>query len=91
MFFDISEGPLLYLINILYTHAAGSLNTSPYDTQVRLQGGAYPSSGTVEVYLNNQWGTVCYNEILFDTYAANTACRQLGYTNSLNTNAVTDS
>ena len=74
-----------------YTHAVGSLYTSPYDTQVRLRGGAYPSSGKLEVYLNNQWGTVCYDELEFDISAANTACRQLGYTNSPNTNAVTDS
>ena len=50
----------------------GSLYTSPYDTQVRLRGGAYPSSGKLEVYLNNQWGTVCYDELEFDISAANT-------------------
>ena len=79
------------LLTSYHPHAAGSLNTSPYDTQVRLQGGTYRSSGTLEVYLNSQWGTVCYDELEFDTDAANTACRQLGYTNSPNVNPVTDS
>ena len=49
----------------------------------------YHSSGTLEVYLNNRWGTVCYYG--FTTSAANTACHQLGYTNYLNLNFVTDS
>ena len=81
-----------YILSASYcTHAAGSLYDNPYDTQVRLRGGAYPSSGTLEVYLNNQWGTVCYFDLEFTTYAADTACRQLGYTNSPNMNSVMDS
>ena len=82
--------PHLYLISIslfiLPIHAVDSLTAPPYDTQVRLIDGAYPSSGILEVYLNNQWGTVCYDE--FTSSAADTACRQLGYTNSNNKDGV---
>lgn len=41
----------------------------------------YTSSGTVEVYLNNEWGTICDYEITVNE--ANTICRQLGYTSSV--------
>ena len=53
---------------------------SPYDTAVRLVDGGtgFLSSGTVEVYLNNEWGTICDYEITEPE--ANTICRQLGYT-----------
>ena len=52
-----------------------------YDTQVRLvhNGSSYASSGFVEVYLNGSWGPVCN----LGRYDADTACRQLGYTNAV--------
>ena len=57
---------------------------SPYDTAVRLvnSGTGFPSSGIVEVYLHNQWGTMCDDWI--DSSEASTICRQLGYTGSTN-------
>ena len=47
----------------------------------------YTSSGVLEIYLNKVWGNVCGS--MFDQQAADSACRQMGYTNaaSYNTNA----
>jgi hypothetical protein len=44
-------------------------------------GTGFTSSGTVEVYLNNEWGTICADEIAVNE--ADTICRQLGYTNAV--------
>ena len=38
------------------------------------------NQGTLELYSGSAWGNVCYNG--FDQTAADTACRQLGYTNA---------
>ena len=35
------------------------------------------SAGLLEIFINNQWGTVCSRG--FDNRDANVACRQLGY------------
>ena len=51
---------------------------SPYDLQIRLSRALYTNQGLVEVYCNGQWGTVCDDG--FSLTAANTVCRQLGYT-----------
>ncbi len=53
---------------------------SPYDTQVRLISDTFPSTGTLEIYINKQWGNACHAQ--FDQGAADSACRQLGYTNA---------
>ena len=53
---------------------------SPYDTRVRLISNTFPSTGTLEIYINQQWGNVCYAQ--FGQGAADSACRQLGYTNA---------
>ena len=53
----------------------------PYDTQVRLKIESFSSKGTLEVYLNEQWGNICYST-RFDQIAADSACRQMGYTNA---------
>ena len=53
----------------------------PYNSQVRLSFTTFPSQGTLEIYLNQQWGNICYSN--FNQYAADTACRQMGYTNAI--------
>ncbi len=37
--------------------------------------------GRVEVYHNNQWGTICYD--YFDHYTANVVCQMLNFTNGV--------
>ena len=48
-----------------------------YNGKVRLQNGAYPSLGRVEVYCTGQWGVVCGD---IGQEEADKVCRQLGYT-----------
>ncbi len=40
-------------------------------------GTADGSSGLLQIYINNTWGTVCDDD--FDYLTATIACRQLGY------------
>ena len=49
---------------------------------MRLTGGNVTSEGLVEVYCNDEWGTIC--DDLFDSDDANTICTQLGYTRAAN-------
>ena len=53
-----------------------------FDGQVRLQNGVYTSEGTVEIYCNNEWGTLCNTG--FDNDDANVVCEQLGYSDGTN-------
>lgn len=43
---------------------------------VRLVGGCVPWEGTVQLYVNGMWGTICSNE--FDNNAARVICRMAG-------------
>ena len=52
---------------------------SSYDADIQLVQGQFPSSGYLEVSINNNWGPVCNME----KYDADSACRQLGYTNAV--------
>ena len=56
----------------------GQLRLRPLDDENRFTQSL--SEGKLEVYLNNQWTSVC-NET-FGENEATTACRQLGYTTS---------
>ena len=56
----------------------GDLYPQPYNGQVRLVGGEFPSQGRLEVYFNGQWGAVC-GEGTLDANVATTVCTQLGY------------
>ena len=72
--------------NILYSvHILPLVDTStaiaPYEGQLRLQGGDYPSMGRVEIYCNGVWGTVCDDR--FAVTEADTICIQLGYTGNI--------
>ncbi|XP_071836531.1 scavenger receptor cysteine-rich domain-containing protein DMBT1-like [Apostichopus japonicus] len=44
---------------------------------VRLVGGAFPQEGRIEIYHDDQWGTICDHE--WDDNDASVICRQLGY------------
>ena len=60
-----------------------------YEGQVYIQTEeAQPPSGTgtLQIYLDNEYLPVCYNGITHQI--ANSACRTLGYTNSLPANRV---
>ena len=48
---------------------------NPYP--VRLQGGTNPREGRVEIYYNNEWGTICDDH--WTIMEANVICRQLGF------------
>ena len=47
------------------------------DGDVRLVGGVTDNEGTVEVCLNNAWGTICHNS--WSSVDASVVCGQLGY------------
>ena len=51
---------------------------NPFTNQIRLNGSSHVTNGLVEVYCNGQWGTICDDG--FNSYAADTICIQLGYT-----------
>ena len=56
---------------------------NPYPGQIRLNNTANVdgvNKGILEVYGGEKWGNVCYDN--FDDGGADTACRQLGYTNA---------
>ena len=54
----------------------------PFIGQVRLNSDSADGviQGTLEIYSGTEWGNVCYNN--FNQGAADTVCRQLGYTNA---------
>nr|WNS50029.1 deleted in malignant brain tumors 1 protein-like protein 1 [Halisarca dujardinii] len=53
----------------------------PYNGQVNLIGGIYPSEGRLAVFFNGRWGGVCREDFDRTNLLGDTICRQLGYTN----------
>lgn len=47
---------------------------------MRLAGSGYYDRGTVEVYLNGQWGTICDDR--FNKADGDVICRMLGFNSS---------
>ncbi|XP_071836934.1 scavenger receptor cysteine-rich domain-containing protein DMBT1-like [Apostichopus japonicus] len=54
-----------------------SQDASVHCGTVRLVGGAFPQEGRIEVYHDDQWGTICDHE--WDGKDTSVICRQLGY------------
>ena len=52
----------------------------PEEGDLRLADGRTTNQGRVEIYYNNQWGTVCFNYWINED--AWVVCRQLGYQNN---------
>lgn len=52
-------------------------DNAPYNKNIRLVGGTSYKSGRLELFVNNEWGTVC-NDI-WDMRDTQVACRQLGF------------
>lgn len=58
----------------------GAEGQNHYNSEVRLVGGNFSSEGTLEVYHDEKWGNVCHDG--FHKMAAETVCRQMGYTHA---------
>jgi len=81
---------LQFLINVQITLShtrvldlvCNVLSTAPRNGDLRLARGSITSSsytsGRLEIYINGQWGTVCWR--FYSNANANVACRQLGFT-----------
>ena len=55
---------------------AGSYGPSNGDVRL-IQNGTSGIEGILEIYFNDTWGTVCFNN--FNKSAADTVCQQLGH------------
>jgi deleted-in-malignant-brain-tumors protein 1 len=65
-----------------YQDAGVVCQGSPFVIPVRLSNGTRPNEGTVEIFYQNRWGTIC--DIFWTLQDANVVCRQLGYDGAYN-------
>ncbi len=79
-----SNGAVAFCDLTLFLVLPDVLSENPYDTQVRLEGTQLrlegnSSIGFLEVFVREVWGPVCNMR----EHDADSACRQLGYTNAV--------
>ena len=63
-----------------HTHTHIHTHTAPpvcENGDIQLIGGEIPTEGTIQICLNQQWGTVC--DDFWQPQDANVVCRQLGF------------
>lgn len=47
------------------------------DSRISLSGGSDEGRGTIQIYHENQWGTICDDG--FDVHAAKVICKMIGH------------
>ena len=75
----------LFVAGFLLAAGLAVLSSAPAhadhaEGDLRLRGGSAPHEGRLEIYHDNEWGTVC--DDFFGRSDANVACKQMGYTNA---------
>ena len=77
---DSSECSQETAIGVVCEDATFWVPSHTYNTIVRTSSSEYTSFGVLEIFINNTWGNICGTE--FNQEAADSACRQMGYTNA---------
>ena len=70
----------LLLVAGLAALSTAPAHADPAEGDLRLSGGSAHHEGRLEIFYDNEWGTVC--DDFFRMKDARVACRQLGYTNA---------